>query len=147
MRMAVNSALLGAMISAGACFAYRPAAVAPTAGSQVRIVLRSATAVATFVVGREDTRRTYPEVLEASGRIQAVAGDTVAVRLGELRTAAGAVPNVADQVALLPTAQIARIAQRRFQAGTTLLAGVGLSALAFTAYIVLLVVVLARAAV
>jgi len=145
MRMAISSALLGAMICAGACFAYRPVAVAPTAGSRVRIVLRSATAVAAFAAGREDVRRSYPGVLEASGRIEAAAGDTVAVRLGELRTAAGAVPDVADQVALLPAAEISRIEQRRFQAGTTLLAGVGLSALAFAAYVMLLVVVLTKA--
>ena len=145
MRMAIGSALLGAMIAAGACFAYRPVAVAPTAGSRVRIVLRSATAVAAFAPGREDSRRSYPGVLEASGRIEAAAGDTVAVRLGELRTAAGAVPDVSDQVALLPAAEISRIEQRRFQAGTTLLAGVGLSALAFAAYVMLLVVVLTKA--
>jgi hypothetical protein len=79
-------------------------------------------------------------VLEASGAIQAAASDTVALRLGELRTAAGPVPNVTDLVVMLPTARIARIEQRRFQAGTTILAGVGVFTLAAATYVIILIV-------
>jgi hypothetical protein len=138
--------LLGISIAAGACYAYRPVPVAPAAGSRVRIVLTSVALVTVMAPGREDTRRTIPGVLEATGRLEAAASDTVALRLGELRTAAGAVPDVADQVALVPTAQIARIEERRFQAGTTLLAGAGLSLVVFSAFIVLLIVVVVRSA-
>ena len=90
--------------------------------------------------GQDNASRTYPGVLEASGTIQAAAGDTVALLLGELHTAGGSLPNVSDQIALLPAAQIARIEQRRFQAGTTILAGVGAFALAATTYVLLLIV-------
>jgi hypothetical protein len=83
-------------------------------------------------------------VWEASGAIQAAAGDTIALRLGELRTAAGPIPDLSDQIAMLPTNQIARIEQRRFQAGTTILTGVGALALAATAYVILLIVAMMR---
>jgi hypothetical protein len=46
----------------------------------------------------------------------------------------------------VPTAQIARIEERRFQAGTTLLAGAGLSLVVFSVFIVLLIVVVVRSA-
>ena len=138
--------LVGISIAAAACYAYRPVPVAPATGSRVRIVLTSAMSVSAMVPGREDTRRAIPGVLEATGRIEAAAGDTVALRLGELRTADGAVPGIADEVALVPTAQIARIEERRFQAGTTLLAGAGLSLVVFSTFIVLLIVVLVRSA-
>lgn len=110
----------------------------------MRIVFTSALVVTTLGPGADSGRHTYSGVLEASGTIEAAASDTVAVRLGELRTAAGPVPNVSAQVALVPTAQIARIEERRFQAGTTLLGGVGLTALALGAYVVLLVVAITR---
>lgn len=138
--------LLGISIAAGACYAYRPVPVAPATGTRVRIVLTSAMSVTAMAPGREDTRRAIPGVLEATGRIEAVAADTVALRLGELRTAAGAVPDVADQVAFVPTARIARIEERRFQAGTTLLAGAGLSLIVFSTFIVLLIIVVVRSA-
>jgi hypothetical protein len=141
---ALLGSLLGISMALSACYAYRPVAVAPSGGSRVRVVLAGAASVTTMVPGREDTRRAIPGVLEANGRIQAAAGDTLALRLGELWTAAGAVPDVADQVALLPTAQIARIEERRFQAGTTLLAGAGVSLIALSTYIVLLTVALVR---
>jgi len=95
--------------------------------------------------GQDNAYRTYPGVLEASGTIQAAAGDTVALRLGELHTAGGSVSNVSDQIALLPAAQIARIEQRRFQAGTTILAGVGAFALAATTYVFLLIIAITNA--
>ena len=87
----------------------------------------------------DTARRAHPGVLEASGVVQASAGDTIALRLGELRTSAGPVPDVADRVALIPTAQIARIEERRFQAGTTALTGLGVAAVALTAFLVVVI--------
>ena len=84
-------------------------------------------------------------MLEASGTIEAAAGDTVALRLGELRTAAGALPNVEGRVALLPTDRIAKIEGRRFQAGTTALTGVSLSALALTVYLLFVIAAITKA--
>jgi hypothetical protein len=84
-------------------------------------------------------------VLEAIGTIEAAARDTIALRLGELRTATGSLPDVAGRVALLPTAQIAQIEERRFQAGTTALTGVSLSALALTVYLVLVIAAITKA--
>ena len=136
--------LLAVVIATGACFAYRRTALTPEPGSRVRIVFTTAMAVTTLAGGREKTDRVYPDVLEASGAIQAAAGDTIALRLGELRTAAGPIPNLADQIAMLPTARVARIERRRFQAGTTLLAGVGAFALAATAYVIVIIVAMMR---
>jgi hypothetical protein len=110
----------------------------------VRIVFTSAIVVNTLRRGPDSTRRTHPGVLEASGTIEAAASDTVALQLGELRTAVGSLPNVVGQVALLPIAQIARIEERRFQAGTTILAGVGVSALALAAYVILLIAAITK---
>ena len=146
MHIAFRRALLPALITAAGCFAYRPATLAPAPGSRVRVVFTTAIEITTYTGGLENARRVYPGVLEASGAIQAAAGDTLALRLGELRTAAGPVPNVAEQVALLPTGQIARIEERRFRAGSTVLLGVGISILAFTTLVVLLVVTITRAA-
>jgi hypothetical protein len=81
---------------------------------------------------------TYDGVLEAGGVIQAASADTIALRLGELRTATASIPGVANQIALLPIARVARIEQKRFQPGTTVLVSVAVSVLALTAYIVLL---------
>jgi hypothetical protein len=120
--------LVGALICIGACYAYRPAALTPAPGARVRIVFTTATAVTT--IAADSSRHTYPGVLEASGIISAAASDTVALRVDALRTATGALPAAAGQIALLPTIQIARITERRFQAGTTALTGLGVSTLA-----------------
>jgi len=144
MRITVPAALLGVCFTASACFAYRPVALAPAPGSHVRIVFTSSSVVATFQPGPDSTRRAHSGVLEASGTIEAAASDTVALHLGELRTAAGSVPAVSGQVALLPTDQIARIEERRFQAGTTALAGVGAAALSLTALVVLVIVAITK---
>jgi hypothetical protein len=140
------AALLGTWLVTGACYAYRPVAQAPTPGTRVRIVFNSAIAVATraSVESPDSTRRMHLDVLEASGTIQAAAGDTVALQLGELRTAAGSLPNMSGRIALLPTMRIARIEERRFQAGTTVLAGAGVATLALATYLVLLIVVLTK---
>ena len=144
MRVIARVAFLGVWLTATACYAYRPVALAPTPGSRVRIVFTSAIIVTTLRRDPDTTRGTYPGVLEASGTIEAAAGDTVALQLGELRTAGGSLPNVGGQVALVPTAQIARIEERRFQAGTTILAGVGVSVLALAAYVVLVIVAITK---
>lgn len=145
MSVTVRAVLLGAWLTTSACYAYRPVALAPTPRSRVRIVFTSSIVVTTLRPGLDSTRRTYPGVLEASGTIQAAASDTIALRLGELRTAAGPVSNVSDQVAMLPTAQIARLEERRFQAGTTALAGAGALALAATAFIIVIIVAITHA--
>jgi hypothetical protein len=128
------------------CYAYRPAPVAPVAGSRVRIVLTSESPVVVMTMGRADTRRSIPAVLEVSGVMQASAADTVVVRLGQLRTAAGAAAAVAGDVALVPAALISRIEERRFQAGTTLLAGAGFAVIATGVLMVLLIATLVTAA-
>ena len=133
-------------LAAAGCYAYRPVAVAPVSGTRVRIVLVSAGTVIAMAPGRDDTRRTIPGVLEVAGTMEAAAGDTVALRLGELRTAAGDVPEMADLVALVPTSWIARIEERRFQAGTTLLAGTSLALVSFSTFVVLLIITLTKAA-
>lgn len=111
----------------------------------MRIVFTTSIVATTLQPGPDSTRRTHPGVLEASGTIQAAASDTIALQLGELRTATGSLPNLSGHIALLPTAQISRIEERRFQAGTTALAGVGVSALALTALVILLIVDITRA--
>lgn len=144
MRVTVRAALLGTWLTTGACYAYRPVALAPAPGSSVRIVFTSAIEVTTLKPGPDSTRRTVTGVLEASGTIQAAASDTIALRLGELRTAVGPVSGVFDQVAMLPTAQIARLEERRFQAGTTALAGAGALTLAAAAFIVVIIAAITR---
>lgn len=144
MRARGRAALLGAWLAGTACYAYRPVTLAPTPGARVRIMFTTSLIIATLAPGPDTVHRTYPGVLEASGTIQAAAADTVALRLGELRTAAGQVPDVSGHIALLPTARIARIEERRFQAGTTILAGVGLSALALAAFLTLITIALTK---
>lgn len=134
--------LWGAWLACGACYAYRPAAVVPAPGAHVRIIFFTATVVTT--AGPDSTRHTYAGVFEASGTITAAASDTVALHVDELRTAAGAIGDAAGQVALLPTRQIARIEERRFQAGTTALAGVGASTLALAAFIIAVTVAITK---
>jgi hypothetical protein len=140
----VGAVLFGVWITSVACYAYRPVALAPTPGSRVRIVFTNSIVVTTWQPGVDSTRRAYPGVLEASGTIQAAAGDSIALRLGELRTAAGPVSSVSDQIALLPTVQIARLEERRFQAGTTALAGVGALTLAAATFITIIIVAITR---
>lgn len=137
--------LLVASVSA-ACYAYRTTAVAPDAGASVRIVLNSAAPITAMTPGREESRHAVAGVLEVRGRFVAGAADTLVVRLGELRTAAGAAPEADEQVALVPTALIARIDERRFQAGTTLLGLTGLAMIALCAFLVVIVATLTKAA-
>ena len=137
MPIVVRALLVGAWITAG-CYAYRPVAQTPMPDAHVRVVFTSATSVTTVGLAGDTGQHTYDGVLEAGGVIQAASADTIALRLGELRTAAASIPSVANHVALLPTARVARIEQKRFQAGTTVLVSVAVSVLALTAYVVLL---------
>jgi hypothetical protein len=145
MNLLPRCALLAVLLPTAACYAYRlTSSFTPEPGSRVRIVFTSSIVITTWQPGPDSTRRTHPGVLEASGTIQAAAGDTIALRLGELRTAAGVVSSDSNQVAMLPTAQIARIEERRFQAGTTALAGAGALALAASAFIVVIIAAITR---
>jgi hypothetical protein len=141
-----GAALLAALITTEGCFAYRPAPLTPEPGSRVRVVFTTAMAVTTNAADGDNSQRVYPGVLEAGGTVQAVGGDTLALRLGELRTAAGPVPGVSGRIALLPTGQIARIEQRRLMAGSTILLAAGVSILALTTLVVLLIVAVTRSA-
>jgi hypothetical protein len=138
--------LLAALYATGACYAYQPTATAPEAGSRVRVVFASATPVTTYPASGEPTPQVYPGVLEATGAILAAASDTVVLRLGELRTASGRLPNLTGHLAALPTARIALFEDRRFQAGRTALTAVGALGLAATTYVILLIVAVVHAA-
>lgn len=98
MRTTHGRLVLLALLSASACFGYKRVETAPSAGVRVRIVLASATDVTT--IDADGARLTQLAVLEASGTIQAAAADTIVLRLGELRTATGAVPGSARLGAL-----------------------------------------------
>jgi hypothetical protein len=103
----------------------------------VRIVL--ATALEVTTVTSTGARDAHAEVLEVSGTIEAASADTVAVRLGELRTATGAIGSLEGQTVLLPVAHIARIERRELQAGRTALAGIGLATLALAGLVVVII--------
>ncbi len=133
-----------ALIS-GACYAYRSTPVAPAAGARVRIVLVSAEPITVLPAGSGESRRIVQGVVEVRGRMEAAGADTAVVRLGELRTAEGTVAVPEGLVALVPAAVISRIEERRFQAGTTLLAGTGFAMVALGTFIVLLIVTLTKA--
>lgn len=128
-------AVLLLAVCTGGCYAYRPVAVAPAPETRVRVVFTNALVVTTVPSGPDSMRHTYPGVLEIRGVIRAAAGDSVALLLDDVRTAQGSVRDVAGQTALVPTAQIARIEERHFQAGRTALGGVGVAALALAVYI------------
>ena len=144
LHVALQRALLVALIAAGACYAYRPTGLAPEPGSQVRVVFTTAMTVTTHPLDGAVPELEYPGVLEADGFVAAAASDTLALRLGHLRTAAGPLPQGSGQVAMLPTARIARVEQRRFQAGATMFTGIGLLALATTAFLVVTIAAITR---
>ena len=137
MRVATRRALLGVLLATGACVGYRRVDTAPAPGSHVRIVLATARDVTT--VTSTGARETHAEVLEVSGTIEAASADTVAVRLGELRTASGAIGRLEGRTVLLPVAHIARIERRELQAGRTALAGIGLATLALAAFLIVII--------
>lgn len=143
MRSMIAKAVLGLALSTmSACYGYRHIETAPQPGTRVRIMLLSATELAT--VAADSTRQLHPGVLETSGTVQAAAADTIAIRLGELRTSAGVIPNLTDRIALVPTALIARIEERHFQAVTTALGGIGLATLALAGFLVIIIVTITK---
>lgn len=118
------------------CFQYRPVG-APPSGAAVRVVLTSAMEVTT--VGMGGTRQVHAGVFEVSGTVAAAAADTLAITLGELRAATGVLPVAPGRTALVPTLAIARIEQRKFEAGRTALAGLGALTILTTVMIVLII--------
>lgn len=128
------------------CFGYRPSSLTPAPGATARIVLRSPRTIP-VAAGPGEQRRAYAQVLEARGTIVAVSGDTIALRLGELRTETGGIPSVSRDVVLLPAEAIDVVEVRHFQLGRTLGVGLGISVLAFTVLVVALIVTLTKAAV
>jgi hypothetical protein len=133
-------ALTLVVLANAGCYGYRPVETAPAPGSRVRIVLTNATDVQS--IAPPGSPLTHPGVLEVSGTIVASSTDTVAVRLGELRTATGSFPGVGGRTALLPVARIGRVEARRFQAANTALAGVGVATIAVGAFLIVLIVTL-----
>lgn len=131
MRTSVRMVPVAFVVAAAACFAYRPVAAPPAPGAHVRIVLRSASTVETVPDAGNGAPRSYPDVVEVHGTVRGV-GDTLAIRLGELRTATGSVPGVSARIALVPAAAIGEQRERRFQTGRTLLLAGGLALLVET---------------
>lgn len=126
-----------AALLAGGCYAYREVPKSPVPASEVRVVFRTARTLSTVPVPPDTARHIYPGILEASGVIQAAAGDSLALRLGALRTATGPVGDADGAVVMIATADVERFEERRFQAGATALAGLGAAAIAMTAVFVI----------
>jgi hypothetical protein len=103
----------------------------------VRVVLISPMEVTT--VGKDGARQGHAAVFEVSGSVAAAAADTLAITLGELRVANGVLPIASGQTALVPTVAIARIEQRKLEAGRTVLAGLGALTVLTTVMIVLII--------
>ena len=126
------------------CYAYRQVPLAPAPTSQVRVVLRSPQPVTTVSGTRDSASHTYEGVLEMRGVIEAASADTMSVRLGELRTATGPVDSVSGRLALVATSQVARLEERRFQAGATALGGLGIAALTISTMVILTILAIVR---
>jgi len=135
--------LLALLLTVG-CYSYRTAGQTPGPDARVRILLTAESAIPLQAAGA--TPDVQEGVLEASGTVVAASGDTIVLRLGELRGARGAFPGLEGRTALIPVSRVARITERRFDAGRTALGGAGLSLLATATLIVLLVMVLVKAA-
>lgn len=133
-----------AALTGGGCYAYRQVPTTPVPTSQVRVVLRTARTLSTVPLPPDTVRRTYGGILEAGGVIQAAAGDSLSLRLGELRSATGPVEAVDGQVVMIATADIERLEERRFQAGGTALAGLGAAAVAMTVFFVVTIAAIIR---
>lgn len=129
--------LLVLLLAGPACYRHLSVGTSPAPGADVRVVLVSSMEIVT--VGTAGARTTHVGVLEASGRVSAAAGDTLALRLGELRGVTRVI--VADQgeTALLPVSAIARVEQRRFSAGNTVVAGLGVVTLLTAAALLLII--------
>jgi hypothetical protein len=138
--------VLLAIVMAAACFRYQPASLSPAAGTRVRVVLKTPTSVVIAELHAEGQRLEIPSVLEASGVIVAAAADTISLRLGELRTISGGVAGVENRVALVPVQSIAAVSEKRLDTGRTLLSGAGLLLVGAGAALIVLVVIVTKAA-
>ena len=136
------TALAGLLVAG--CYAYREVPKTPVPASVVRVVFRTARTLSTVPVPPDTVRRVYAGILEASGVIQAAAGDSLALRLGEVRAATGPVGDADGQVVMIATADVERIEERRFQSGTTALAGIGAAAVALTVFFVVIISAITR---
>lgn len=133
-------------VALAGCYGYRPARVAPEPGTRVRLVFIAATTIRLSPATAEDPPGLYENVLEASGVIEATSRDTIALRLGELRSADGPIAVRAHAVALVPVDRVARVSERHLAAGRTALGGAGMLLLAMTTLIVLLIITVTKAA-
>ena len=133
------------MLLAVACFRYQPTSLTPAAGTHVRLVLKTPTAVA-IAATAEAERREVASVLEASGTTIAVAADTLSLRLGELRTVGGRVADVENAIVLVPVPSIASVNEKRLDTGQTLLGGAALVMVSAGAAMLALIAVLVKAA-
>ena len=133
-----------AALLAGGCYAYREVPKTPVPTSLVRVVFRTRQNLSSVPIPPDTVRNTYDAILEASGVIEAAAGDSLALRLGELRGAGGSVGDVDGQVVMIATAEVERFEERRFQAGTTVLAGIGAAAVAMTVLLVVTISAITR---
>ena len=133
------------MLLAVACFRYQPTNFTPAAGTHVRLVLKTPTAVV-IAATAESERREVASVLEASGTTIAVAADTISLRLGELRTVSGRVADVENAIVLVPVPSIASVNEKRLDAGRTLLGGAALVVVSAGAVMLALIAVLVKAA-
>lgn len=138
--------VLLALLGLSGCYAYRPAGVTPAPGTRVRIVLTAASGITVLDSTAAAPRTVHDGVFEASGVIEAATRDTIALRLGELSTATGAAAGAARGVALIPVDRVARVSERRFQAGRTALGGIGFLTLAGGAFLIFLIITLTNTA-
>ena len=130
-----------------ACYGYQSVKTAPSPGADVRLTLKSASTIFTSAStpsASPNERVAREGVFEVSGTLMAASGDTLVVRLGTLSTSRGAIGGVSNHVALIPADRIASIQERRFQAGLTLLGGVGLVFVATAVLLTILIVALTK---
>ena len=133
------------MLLAVACFRYQPTSLTPAAGTHVRLVLKTPTAVV-LAATADAERREVPSVLEVSGTTIAVWADTISLRLGELRTVGGRVAEVENAMVLVPVPSIASVNEKRLDTGRTLLSGAAVVVLGAGAAMLALIAVLVKAA-
>ena len=133
------------MLLAVACFRYQSTSLTPAAGTHVRLVLKTPTAVV-IAATAEAERHEVASVLEASGTTIAVAADTISLRLGELRTVGGRVADVENSIVLVPVPSVASVNEKRLDTGRTLLGGAALVVVGTGAAMLVLITMLVKAA-
>ena len=140
------SRLLLALLMAASCYRYQPTTLAPAPGTRVRVMLKTPMPVVLTEVPDVGQKRDVTRVLEATGIIVAAAADTISVRLGELRTMSGTVPDVENRVALIPVQSIAAVTEKRLDTARTLMTGAGLVLVGAGTVLIVLVVIVTKAA-